>query len=503
MVLGGDPEFEAETYPNTVDVLNEQILGIAPGTPGAPAWPVWWAQGLANNMSLANPDDRGDAFWRNAIKWGTGELNTFRRQLWTNTSYAAYTHADLEVWPDITIQGGVRYSHEGKTREGVDKRVYFSSLPFDEPLPVLTPNLITAPVLPYGDGTFRAIFEQEYSCGRHYLNVEGQPVPYNIDCDRWTPEAGIRWQITDEHMTYFRYAQGWKSGGLRQEALNEQTNNSAAFVLPYEPETVNSFEVGVRTQWLDNQVLLNATLFYNDYQNMQVTSIEPNDNGLVTALINNAESAVTRGFEIEGVYIPEWAEKIPLEGSFMVFTAGIGFTDAFYKKFVGSTVPNLIDTGDCVNLVRGECDDRIIDTFAISTVLAPLGLVPPPKPIPVDFSGNSFKNTPRINTNASFTYSFDPMNDMTLAARLDWSYRSTIYYTTQNDPDLASDPLHLLNGSLIFDITATNTQVSIWAKNLTNQIYLSGALSLGRALGTNGLFFSKGRTYGIRFRQEF
>jgi iron complex outermembrane receptor protein len=370
------------------------------------------------------------------------------------------------------------------------------------------PLVITPPQLPYGGGTRRVVLPQTFDCGNYVGELaNGDLFYYTVDCDRWTPEAGIKWQITDEHMGYFRYAQGWKSGGLRQEALTEQTNNSKRFVEPYLPETVNSFEVGVRTQWLDNQLFLNGTYFYNDYDNMQVTSLEPNDVGLVTALINNAESAVTQGFELEGAYRPDWAEKIPLTASTIGLTFGVGLTDAHYNKFVGTTVPNPTDTTGCDNLARGDCSDLIVDTFAVNTVifpvLGPLGFVDYPETVSVDLSGNQFKNTPRWNANASLTYAFDPMSEATLSFRLDWSYRSTVYYTTVNSDLLKSDPLNLLNGAVTLDVHSTQSQIVFWVKNLTDEVYLNGALDLGEALGANGLYYSQGRTFGIRFLQSF
>ena len=525
MALGLDPEFsgtaptyaDAEVYPNSVDVVQAATGDLLPG--GLPEQ-AQQCLGIANVPAMSNincalfglppltgtpaQQVQGDTFWRNAIMWGTGEVNRLRSQQWSNRSYAAYTHVDMEVVPDVILQGGVRYTNEVKERGGVDQRIYFSQIPeiTDIPLEIIPPQL------PAGSGTTRVVIPQVFDCGTYNITLsDGTPHSYTVDCDRWTPEAGIKWQITDEHMTYFRYAQGWKSGGLRLEALTEQTNNSARFVEPYLPESVDSYEIGVRTQWLDNQLLANLTLFWNDYQNMQVTSLEPNDVGLVTAQINNAEKAVTRGFELEGVYLPTWAEKIPLEASSMIFTAGLGFTDAYYDKFIGTTVVSTFDDMGCDDLVRDSCasdpTNLRVDTFAINSVLAPIGLAPSPVGVPIDKSANKFKNTPRVNVNASATYSFDPTSDTSLGLRLDWSYRSSVYYTTDNAPSLKAPPLHLLNMNITLDVHRTNTQLMIWGKNLTDEVYLSGALSLGQALGANNLYYSKPRTFGLRFIQRF
>lgn len=481
MATGADAEFNVETYPNTVQVLNETLAPAFNLPPQPQAF--WNFLGLANSGAPGN--ETGDIFWRNAIRWGIGELNATRYQQWQNTSYAAYAHTDVEVVQDVTLQAGIRYTDESKSRGGIDERVYFSALNTSGP----PPFTITPPTNPPGSGTPRRV------------------LPQAVSFSRWTPEAGVKWQVTDEHMTYFRYARGWKSGGLRVTALTEEeaARRSIQFLLPYEPEEVDTYEVGLKTQWFDNQLIGNLTLFWNDYRNLQVTSLEPDERGIVSALINNAEAAVTRGFEIEGSYLPDWAEKIPLPGSTIMMTTGIGFTDAFYTTFTGTQAVPATDVTGCASLLRGvsaQCD-LVIDRFALNTLIFATGLAPPPTPLSVDLSNNEFKNTPRFNINASFTYVFEPVRNTELALRVDWAYRSTVYYTTINDPALSSPPLNLLNLSAAFDIVKTDTQLVFWVKNVTNEIPLSGALSLGSALGADAQFYGKPRTFGGRIIQRF
>lgn len=468
----------AETYPTTLTVLQQVLAPFPAGT--------FYALGLLNQPG--NPNDAtGDVFWRNAVRWGIGELNAVRDQQWTNSAWAIYSHMDIEVVPDVTLQGGIRYTDETKTRSGNDQRIYFSQINATVP-----PFTIVPPMNPPGTGTQRVVLDQ------------------SVDFTQWTPEAGIKWQINDEHMAYFRFANGWKSGGLRVTALTaeEAARRQDAFLAPYDPEEVYSYEVGVKTQWLDNQVFVNGTLFWNDYQDLQVTSLEPDERGIVSALINNAESAVTRGFEVEGSYLPDWAEKIPVPGSMIALTAGLGLTDAFYTQFTGTAQPLVypqVVTDGCPDLVRGfssQCNGDI-DQFVLRTMITATGLAAAPAPQYVDLSDNQFKNTPRFNMNASLTYGFEPTRQTELALRMDWSYRSTIYYTTINRSDLASGPLNLLNLSAAFEIVPTDTQIVVWVKNVTDEVTISGALNLGAALGADAVFYSKPRTFGARIIQRF
>jgi outer membrane receptor protein involved in Fe transport len=481
MAIGNNPAFNAETYPTTVTVLNQVLSPLAP-LPQS----VWYGLGLANQPG--NPaDSTGDTFWRNAVRWGIGELNAVRNEQWSNESWAVYSHVDIEVVPDVTLQGGIRYTDETKVRAGNDQRIFFSQINATVP-----PFTITPPTNPPGTGTQRVVLDQ------------------SVDFSQWTPEAGIKWQISDNHMTYFRFANGWKSGGLRVTALTaeEAARRQDAFLTPYNPEEVYSYEIGVKTQWLDNQVFLNGTLFWNDYEDLQVTSLEPDERGIVSALINNAESAVTRGFEVEGSYLPDWADKIPVPGSMIAVTAGLGLTDAFYTQYTGTTQPLVypqVVTDGCPSLLRGfstTCNADI-DQFVLRTMITATGLAPAPAPVSVDLSNNQFKNTPRFNMNASLTYAFEPTLQTELALRMDWSYRSTVYYTTINRADLASGPLNQLNLSGAFQIVPTDTQIVLWVKNVTDAVTVSGALNLGAALGADAIFYSQPRTFGMRIIQRF
>ena len=63
-------------------------------------------------------------------------------------------------------------------------------------------------------------------------------------------------------MVYAKASKGFKSGGFNGRA------NTAAESTEYDPETVWSYEAGVKTRWFD-QLTLNATVFHNDYKDFQ------------------------------------------------------------------------------------------------------------------------------------------------------------------------------------------------------------------------------------------
>ncbi len=136
-----------------------------------------------------------------------------------------------------------------------------------------------------------------------------------------TPKYGLSYQFAPTLFGYASVSKGFDAGGFNNRA------SSLATALPYNQENVTTYEVGVKTDWLDHRLRVNLTGFYNDYQGLQQTAsvISPVTNGLVSVR-SNAGRAHTEGFELETVFQP---------------IAGLRFTgNASYLKTRFDTFPN-------------------------------------------------------------------------------------------------------------------------------------------------------------------
>jgi iron complex outermembrane receptor protein len=110
----------------------------------------------------------------------------------------------------------------------------------------------------------------------------------------FTPKAGVSWQVAPALFVFADYAKGFDAGGFNNRALNIQT------ALPYDPEQVNTWEGGIKTDWFDHRLRLNLTGFYNDYKNLQTTvAVFSPISGTYVSTRGNAPSAHTDGFELE------------------------------------------------------------------------------------------------------------------------------------------------------------------------------------------------------------
>ena len=84
--------------------------------------------------------------------------------------------------------------------------------------------------------------------------------------ERDTPQATLDWQVTDTFFTYVTVAKGFKGGGF-----DDTPANVAQATTPFDPETATNYEIGIKTDFLDNRMRLNADVFYMDYKDLQVT----------------------------------------------------------------------------------------------------------------------------------------------------------------------------------------------------------------------------------------
>ena len=142
------------------------------------------------------------------------------------------------------------------------------------------------------------------------------------DFSAFTPKVGIDWQLTDDALLYVSYTEGWKSGG---------TNYAAADLegISFDPEEIKSYEIGAKTQWLDDHLRLNLTAFTYDYTDLQVQ--QALSQGVI--VINNAATADVKGVELE--IFARIASRLEL-------SVNATYLDATYDEFPGSEVPEAL-----------------------------------------------------------------------------------------------------------------------------------------------------------------
>lgn len=202
----------------------------------------------------------------------------------TSDSYAGFAQFDYQLNRQIKLTGGARYTEDHKTGHETVRFVLFDpDMFFGAPG---TPFVIgalphtSAPLVPTND--------------RAYDLVDGQR-RYSGVWHGVTATAGVEWTPTSHDMVYGRYSRGYKSGGY---LLGTLASHAQA-----QPEYVDAYEVGYKGV-VNDQLTLNAALFYDNYSGLQVnlSQFNPAHHTTENDFVNL--NARAYGLELESVWRP-------------------------------------------------------------------------------------------------------------------------------------------------------------------------------------------------------
>ncbi|MEM1111542.1 MAG: TonB-dependent receptor [Pseudomonadota bacterium] len=324
-------------------------------------------------------------------------------------SEAIFSQATWHVTESLDLTIGGRYTDETKL--------------FD-PDQFVGPNLIG---IPYTNGAGACVLQDEganIEAGTPGLIVTIPPgncpvrqLPLGeneLNTTEFNPMINIAYQFNDDLMAYATYSEGFRSGGFVQRVFPPLPT-----VFAFEPEYVDSYEIGAKYRSADGRLTLNAAAFFMDYTDIQVRTEIP---GFVGELEDNIGDAEIEGFEIEAI--------VGLTDS-TVFEFGYGYTDAGYTAI------------------------RVEPGFN-STV----GL------------NDSFDHVPQHSANAALSTQFSLSSGGALVARLDISHQSEYANDPDNSAAIFTPEVTLLNASMRWYSSDGQYELTLGGKNLTDEEYI-------------------------------
>lgn len=230
-----------------------------------------------------------------------------------------------------------------------------------------------------------------------------------------TPSFSVSYKASDQAMTYGSVSRGFKSGSFNTDFVPDAKS------IKVDPEFATSYELGYKSELLNRRMRLNLAVFHTDYENLQVSQIDP---AVVGVRLTNAGHAKINGAEIEVVARP--VNSVDLGAS-------LGYTDAKYDSYKNCAA-------DPAN------PGRLLDC-----------------------SGKRIKSVPQWTAALSAQYSH-PIQDIgRLIVRGEWTYHSDQYFNTLNSVRLLGGSASLLNARI--GISRSDWEVFLWGKNLGNKRY--------------------------------
>ncbi|GAC27455.1 TonB-dependent receptor [Brumicola pallidula] len=329
-----------------------------------------------------------------------------------NTSYAAYTNVDYFFNEKLTLTAGLRYTKEEKKFSRL-QQFYLTDMSYK-------------PILGAGDLTVTDFTTQ----------------------DTWSsvsPKIAVSYQFDKKMMFFGSVSKGFKSGGFngRSNTLNEAES--------YKPENMWSYEMGLKSDFMDDQVRVNATIFRNDYEDLQLSSFIADDQGSFSALFTNAGKALINGLEFELTFAAS---------EDLILAANLGLMDAKYEEYIGAGGLNIANERELVN-------------------------------------------TPKTSAQLSMQYDIDTLTVGRFTFVADASYRSKTYPTVSSTEILAQDGRTLLNLNINYFSPNEKWIVRLGIKNITDKKYISHGFDLSDSGLSQLAYFGAPRTVSLSANYAF
>ena len=138
------------------------------------------------------------------------------------------------------------------------------------------------------------------------VNFFGDPQFIEASAEEITGKIAVEYDFNEDTMGYLSYTRGFKPGGSNLTFGFEpgefdfnmgDIDNSEPVVFPaFEGETINAFEVGLKTDFFDNRIRANIAAFYYNYKNMQFQATDPN---VFQGGVANIPKVEMKGLELE------------------------------------------------------------------------------------------------------------------------------------------------------------------------------------------------------------
>lgn len=308
-----------------------------------------------------------------------------------NYSISGFAQGYWQATDRLKLQAGIRYSHERT---------------------ISTPSLTTSIGDPDGSnytGKGNTVTESFITGGRESWDNVG-----------W--KLGADYELGDRQLVYASWARGFKSGGF-----TARVGVPADGANPFNPETVDTFEVGLKADFLDRRLRTNLAVFYTNYRDMQVAQIyfDRNTSTQGNRILNAGKSEI-KGFEFEATAVP--VDGFTLRGS-------VAYLDAKYKDFL------------YVDAVSGD---------------------------ELDLKGTRLQNAPKWSGTVGANFVLPLASGAKFISDFTYSYTSSKFYTAiLNTLRSKIQPTHLVDATLTYQPESGGWSMGLWAKNLLDTRYMS------------------------------
>ena len=339
-----------------------------------------------NNDDFGAVANLGILFGAPYIPFPLGDETTIN----STRSSAVYAQGDYKFTDALTLTVGGRFTHERKT---LDTR----------------PNTATG--------------------GFTNADVEAAGFATELTANEFTPRVALQYRVDPDLMLYASATRGFQGGGWNGLAFSAATFNNFA------PETVWSYESGVRSEWLDHRLRANANVFYEDVKAYQLLS-----NAAGSFVTDNAADFSAYGLETEFAYRPI---------DTLTLSLNVGLMEATYYNPSAAVVAQQTACRSAPGPTNGSCSQGIVDAY-----------------------GNLATPSDTPHANASFHAAYDlTVGGVTVSPNIGVQWTGTENVSTQGSPAGVNAAFAMLDAGVAIKPTSLPLTVTLECKNCTMKDY--------------------------------
>lgn len=333
-------------------------------------------------------------------------------------SFAVYFNTNYALTESLSLTFGARYTEDEKSFEVGQRDWNLSTIKLGLSLPESYPT--------------------------DDLTLIAAPGTVKDDYDDFSYRLGAEYFINPDVMMYLSFSQGFKSGGIATRLSGPTDGN---LPLTFDPETAETWELGIKSRLLNDRVQVNAALFSTDYEDMQITYSVG-----ISPFFDNAGKATIEGMEVE--LVARLAPSLRL-------SAAMGYLDASYDQL----------------------DDNIINNTPINL-------------------RSKLVNVPEWSGSVSLTWDVAEVAQGSVRVNLDYLYKDDMARDSENTSFAFAKSYEIVNANISWDALNSGWSFSIWGKNLTDERYITST-SYVPAVGVPGNSYNRPREYGIALGYQF
>ena len=343
----------------------------------------------------------------------------------------------------------------------------------------------------YGQGTFHLTDSLRLVAGLRYTDDEvysevtnffgrGGTAVLEVQSEKLTGRGVVEFDLNDDTMVYASFTRGFKPGGSNLTYGREDIIAPIVVLPTFQDETVDAWELGIKTDFADNRVRLNAAGFYYEYKNLQYQATDPE---LFEGGVGNLPESEIYGAELE--LLAFITDRLTVDARLAWLETEISESHLALDN---------VRSDEATNALLPHCNFNI---FCDDIQRARAEAV-------TDVKGNELAKTPNFTADVTLRYSGRLGSLADFEGSVQYLYRDGFQHRIFNNPKTDDVPSYdIVNLMLTIRPDAWPWYIDLMGMNLADEDGINARFTDVFGVGSTGDELIAPRQYMVRFGLEF